>query len=101
MSKLLKEQWNKLAFSKGNKSLNESEDIYPRPQHPMIAAGQAQALEQAAIEDALIACFCDWSSDGATATMSFNEFMLEVAKKLSVSPQELAQSCELIHTGGM
>ena len=37
MSKLLKEQWNKLAFSKGNKSLNESEDIYPRPQHPMVA----------------------------------------------------------------
>ena len=40
--------------------------------------------EQAAIEDALIACFCDWSSDGATATMSFNEFMLEVAKALGM-----------------
>mgnify|MGYP001240663872 CR=1 FL=1 len=57
--------------------------------------------EQAEIEDALIACFCDWSSDGATATMSFNEFMLEVAKKLGVTPQLLAQSCELIRTGAM
>ena len=101
MSKLLKEKWDKLAFSKGNKSLNESEDIYPRPQHPMIAAGQAQALEQAELEDALIACFCDWSSDGATAAMSFNEFMLEVAEKLGVSPQSLAQSCERIRTGEM
>ena len=57
--------------------------------------------EQAQIEDALIACFCDWASDGATATMSFNEFMLDVADKLGVSPQSLAQSCELIQTGVM
>ena len=57
--------------------------------------------EQAEIEDALIACFCEWASDGATATMSFNEFMLEVAEKLGVSPQSLAQSCELIRTGAM
>ena len=58
-------------------------------------------IEQAEIEDALLECFCDWTSDGATATMSFNEFMLEVAKKLNVSPQALAQSCELIHTGAI
>ena len=58
-------------------------------------------LEQAEIEDALIACFCDWTTDGATARMSFNEFMLEVAEKLDVSPQRLAQSCEQIRTGAM
>ena len=58
-------------------------------------------IEKAEIEDALIECFCDWTSDGATATMSFNEFMLEVAKKLNESPQALAQSCELIHTGAI
>ena len=57
--------------------------------------------EQAQIEDALLECFCDWTSDGATATMSFNEFMLEVDKKLGVSPQSLAQSCELIQAGVM
>ena len=57
--------------------------------------------EQAEIEDALLECFCDWASDGATATMSFNEFMLEVARKLNVSPESLAQSCELIHAGVM
>ena len=84
-----------------DEDLNEAESIYPRPQHPMIAAGQAQAAEQAEIEDALIACFCDWSSDGATATMSFNDFMLEVAEKLGVSPESLAQSCEKIRTGAM
>ena len=83
------------------KRISESGDIYPRPQHPMIAAGQAHALEQAKIEDALMACFCDWSSDGSTATMSFNDFMLEVAEKLGVSPQSLAQSCEKIHSGAM
>ena len=55
--------------------------------------------EQAEIEDALLICFCDYVKDGAT--MSFNEFMLDVAEKLNVSPQSLAQSCELIQSGAM
>ena len=55
--------------------------------------------EQAEIEDALLTCFCDYVKDGAT--MSFNEFMLDVAEKLNVSPQSLAQSCELIQSGAM
>jgi len=46
MSKLLKEKWDKLAFTKGNKSLNESEDIYPRPQHPMIANAGANKTQE-------------------------------------------------------
>ena len=57
--------------------------------------------EQAAIEDALIACFCDWSSDGSTAMATFNQFRLEVAEKLGVSPESLAEACEKIHTGAM
>ena len=46
MSKLLKEKWDKLAFTKGNKSLNESEDIYPRPQHPAIANAAANTKQE-------------------------------------------------------
>ena len=66
-----------------------------------VTGSKSTPPEQAEIEDALIACFCDWTTDGATARMSFNEFMLEVAEKLGVSPQSLAQSCELIRTGEM
>ena len=80
LKRIIREEKQKL------QELNEPMDLSP---------------EQAQIEDALIACFCDWASDGATATMSFNEFMLDVADKLGVSPQSLAQSCELIQTGVM
>jgi len=80
LKRIIREEKQKL------QELNEPMDLSP---------------EQAEIEDALIACFCDWASDGATATMSFNEFMLDVADKLGVSPQSLAQSCELIQTGVM
>jgi hypothetical protein len=63
--------------------------------------GNDRLPEQAAIEDALVACFCDWAIDGGTARMTFNEFMLSVAEDLGVTPQTLAKSCELIHTGQM
>ena len=63
-----------------------------------------EAMPQATreeIEDVLLLCFCDWSSDGATARMTFNQFMLEVAKKLGVPPESLARSCEFINAGEM
>ena len=59
-------------------------------------AGADITPSQAEIEDALLLCFCDWSSDGSTARMTFNQFMLEVAEKLGVPPESLARSCELI-----
>lgn len=80
LKRIIREEKQKL------QELNEPMDLSP---------------EQAEIEDALLECFCDWASDGATATMSFNEFMLDVARKLNVSPQSLAQSCELIQAGVM
>jgi len=57
--------------------------------------------EQAEIEDALVACFCEWLSDGSTAQASFQQFMLTVADELNVSPQNLAQTCERIYAGAM
>lgn len=98
MSKLLKEKWDKLAFSKGNKSLNESEDIYPRPQHPMIAAGQAQALEQAELEDALFECLCDWlvrsPNPSRAGGDTFEDFVEEIAKRLNLDRASLVDQLE-------
>ena len=80
------------------KTITESGDIYPRPQHPMIAAGQAQALEQAELEDALFECLCDWLVRSPTPSRAggdtFEDFVEAIAKHLKTDRASLVDQLE-------
>ena len=95
--KLTKKQLKRI-IRQEKRRLQESGDIYPRPQHPMIAAGQAQALEQAELEDALYECFCDWLVRSPTSTRAggdyFEDFVEAVAKKLNLDRATLVDQLE-------
>ena len=80
------------------KTITESGDIYARPQHPMIAAGQAQALEQAELEDALFECLCDWlvrsPSSNRAGGDTFEDFVEAIAMKLKMDRASLVDQLE-------
>lgn len=78
--------------------LIESGDIYPRPQHPMVAAGQQQTSKLSALEDALYECFCDWLVRSPTSNRAggdyFEDFVEAVAKKLNLDRSSLVDQLE-------
>lgn len=79
------------------KTITES-GIEPRPQHPMVAAGQQQALEQAELEDALFECLCDWLVRSPTPSRAggdtFEDFVEAIAKKLNLDRASLVDQLE-------
>ena len=71
MSKLLRERWNRLAFSKGNQSLNEAEEIG----EAMHASGIPQSLWEMA--------------DSEEAMDEYGSYEAVVAKLQSYTPEHL------------
>ena len=103
MSKLLKAHWDKLAFAKGNQSLNESlgdgtgSDVRGVP---TIGGPEPEPLEQAQIEDAVYECFCDWLIRSPTPSRAggdyFEDFVESVAKKLQDKTQRKMDRASLV-----
>lgn len=69
------------------KTLNES-DIYPRPQHPMVAQANADAASKRELEQAIVSAFLEYCNE-ATGTEPFQEFEAAVARRLGMDVGEL------------
>lgn len=74
------------------KTLNESE-IYPRPQHPMIAQANADAASRRELEQAIVSAFFEYCTE-AEGSEPFWEFEVAVAERLGVSVAEVSALCD-------
>ena len=74
------------------KTLNESE-IYPRPQHPMIAQANADAASRRELEQAIVSAFFEYCTE-AEGSEPFVEFEAAVAERLGISVGEVSVLCD-------
>ena len=90
--KLSKRQLKRIIREEKQK-LQEAGDIYPRPQHPMVAQANADAASKRDLEQAIVSAFLEYC-DGATGTEPFQEFEAAVARRLGMDVGELYLLCD-------